>query len=156
VICAKNFEDYFFFVTDVVSWAKERMLVGPGRGSAGGSLLCYLLRITTVDPLKFGTLFERFIDESRNDLPDIDIDFPDNRRGEVFTYLKEKYGADHVARLGTISSFGGKSAINAVARVCGIPFEAAREVGKWTEGASQGQVIPPKWVFDTLRKFSRS
>jgi DNA polymerase III alpha subunit len=140
VIAEKKFEDYFFFVEDIVSWAKKRMFVGPGRGSAGGSLLCYLLGITTVDPLKFGTLFERFIDVTRPDLPDIDVDFPDTRRDEVFAYMKEKYGEDKVARLGTLGEFGGKSAFNDTARAFGIPFDASRALGAYTE-APQGVEI---------------
>jgi DNA polymerase III alpha subunit len=147
VIEAKHFEDYFFFVEDIVTWAKERMFVGPGRGSAGGSLLCYLLGITTVDPLKFGTLFERFIDITRPDWPDIDIDFPDNRREEVFAYLKDKYGDERVARLGTISEFGGKSALNDCARACGVPYDVSREFGRYTEGVGQGVVISPARIF---------
>lgn len=149
-IAEKEFEDYFFFVHDLISWAKQHMLVGPGRGSAGGSLLCYLLGITTVDPLKFGTLFERFIDVTRSDLPDIDIDFPDVRREEVFDYLKKTYGAERFARLGTLTQLGGKSALNSVARATDVPFMAAREVGKWTEGGVQGKVIPPKWIFENV------
>lgn len=147
VIGEKKFEDYFFFVQDIVAWAKERMFVGPGRGSAGGSLLCYLLDITSVDPLKFNTMFERFIDITRPDLPDIDIDFPDNRREEVFTYLKEKYGETRVARLGTISEFGGKSAINDTARATGVPADIARAFGRYTEGVGQGIVISPSRIF---------
>jgi DNA polymerase III alpha subunit len=152
VIHDKEFEDYFFFVHDIVSWAKERMFVGPGRGSAGGSLLCFLLGITTIDPIKFGTLFERFIDVTRSDLPDIDIDFPDIRREEVFAYLKQKYGAEHFARLGSYTTLGGKSAINDTARAFGVPFEPARELGKWTEGAGQGMVISPAWVFENVEE----
>lgn len=148
IIREKNFENYFLFVNDLVAWAKERMFVGPGRGSAGGSLICYLLGITTVDPIKFGTLFERFIDITRPDLPDIDIDFPDVRREEVFEYLRLKYGSDRVARLGTISDFKGKSALNDTARATGVPFDAAREVGKWTEGAGQGVVLDLARVFE--------
>lgn len=147
VIRAKDFEDYFFFVTDIVSWSKERMFVGPGRGSAGGSLLCYLLGITTVDPIRFGTMFERFIDITRPDLPDIDIDFPDSRREEVFNYLKDTYGAERVARLGTISEFGGKSAINDTAKATGVPIEIARDIGRLTEGVGQGVVISPARIF---------
>lgn len=149
VIREKDFEDYFFFVGDIVSWAKERMLVGPGRGSAGGSLLCFLLGITTVDPLQFNTMFERFIDITRSDLPDIDVDFPDNRREEVFAYLKEKYGDKRVARLGTISEFGGKSAINDTAKATGVPYDVAREFGRYTEGVGQGVVISPARIFGT-------
>lgn len=152
VIREKGFADYFFFVADICRWADERMLIGPGRGSAGGSLLCYLLGITHVDPLQFGTMFERFIDTTRNDLPDIDIDFPDTRREEVFEYLKEKYGADRFARLGTLTELGGKSALNAVARATGVPFDVSRDVGKWTEGAGQGVVIKPGWIFENVEE----
>jgi DNA polymerase III alpha subunit len=147
VVRAKQFEDYFIFVADIVWWAKERMLVGPGRGSSSGSLLAYALGITEVDPIKYGTMFERFIDTSRADLPDIDVDFPDYRRDEVFTYLRDKYGADRVARLGTLSCFGGKSALNDTAKATGVPLDVAREIGRYTEGAA-GMVISPKWVFD--------
>ena len=149
VIYEKKFEDYFFFVEDIVRFAKGRMFVGPGRGSAGGSLLCFLLDITSVDPLKFGTMFERFLDITRSDWPDIDIDFPDNRREEVFEYLKKKYGAERVARLGTISEFGGKSAINDTGKATGVPVDVCREFGKYTEGVGQGVVISPGRIFGT-------
>lgn len=150
VIREKGFEDYIKFVADIVQWAKKRMLVGPGRGSSGGSLLCYALNITEVDPEKHGTLFERFIDISRSDLPDIDVDFPDIRRQEVLDYIKSTYGDSHVARLGTISFLGGKSAFNDVARVAKLPFDAARQLGKYTEGVVQGQVHSPKWVMENV------
>lgn len=146
VIGEKKFEDYFFFVGDLVSWARARMLVGPGRGSSGGSLLCYLLGITTVDPLIFGTLFERFIDITRPDWPDIDIDFPDTRREEVFAYLKQTYGEEKVARLGTLSEFGGKSAFNDTGRALGVPFDVTRALGKFTEGTVQGMTFSPARV----------
>lgn len=136
IIAEKDFEDYFIFVADIVSWAKSRMFVGPARGSSGGSLVCYCLGITELDPIKFGTLFERFIDITRSDWPDIDVDFPDDRREEVFDYLKETYGADRVARLGTTSKFQGKSAINDVGRATGVPFQTSREVNRFVEQAS--------------------
>lgn len=130
VIRNKEFDSYFLFVADLCAWAKPRMFVGPARGSSGGSLLCYLLGITEVDPLKYGTLFERFLDPTRNDFPDIDVDFPDDMREHVFEYLKEKYGAEHVARLGTVSKLGGKSAINDVVKAYGIPYSVGRDFGK--------------------------
>lgn len=133
VIKDKKFEDYFLFVADVVSWAKDRMFVGPCRGSSGGSLLCFLLGITELDPLKYGTLFERFLDAGRSDWPDIDIDFPDTKRDLVFQYLRDKYGPEHVARLGTISKFGGKSAINDVGKAHGIEYTVLRDVGRAAE-----------------------
>lgn len=152
IIAEKNFQDYFFFVADICNWADQRMLLGPGRGSAGGSLLCYLLGITHVDPIRYGTMFDRFIDVTRSDLPDIDIDFPDNRREEVFEYMKQRWGSDCFARLGTLTELGGKSALNAVARAYDIPFDASREIGKWTEGAGQGVVIKPAWIFEHVEE----
>jgi DNA polymerase-3 subunit alpha len=150
VIAEKKFEDYFLFVGSLVRWAKGRMFVGPGRGSSSGSLLCYLLDITTIDPLKYGTLFERFIDITRPDWPDIDVDFPDVRRDEVYGYLHKAFGVDHVARLGTVSEFGGKSAINDTAKATGVKYEIAREMGKVIEGyiVSGQQVSSLKTMFE--------
>lgn len=117
----KEFESYFLMVADMVQWAKQRMLVGPARGSAAGSLACYLMAITEVDPIPFGLMFERFVDVTRKDLPDIDIDFPDRTRDEVYEYLRGKYGAEHVARIGTISEYKPKSALTEVAKRLRIP-----------------------------------
>jgi len=130
VIEDKKFEDYFLFVEDVISWSKDRMFLGPCRGSSGGSLICYLLGITELDPIKYGTLFERFLDVGRSDWPDIDIDFPDAKRDQVFQYLRDTYGENHVARLGTISKFGGKSAINDTGKAHGVEYSATRDVGR--------------------------
>lgn len=117
----KEFESYFLVVADLVNWAKQRMLVGPGRGSSAGSLLCYLTAITEVDPIPHGLLFERFIDFTRKDLPDIDIDFNDNKRELVFTYLAEKYGRANVARIGNINTFKAKSVLSEVCKRFLIP-----------------------------------
>lgn len=108
----KKFEDYFYIIADMITWAKKRMIVGPARGSSCGSLVCYLLDITTIDPIPFDLIFERFIDINRTDLPDIDIDFSDEKRNMVFEYAEEKYGKDHVARLGTVGLFRPKSVLN--------------------------------------------
>lgn len=116
LIEAKQFDSYFLVVADLIQWAKQRMLVGPGRGSSAGSLVCYVLRITEIDPLPHKLLFERFIDVTRNDFPDIDIDFNDAKREAVFTYLEEKYGKDNVARIGNVSTLAPASLL---ARVCG-------------------------------------
>lgn len=137
VIHEKGFGDYFVFVGRLVGWAKERMFVGPGRGSSGGSLLCYILGITEVDPIVHGTLFERFIDITRPDWPDIDVDFPDIKRSEVLEYLFATYGKDKVAKLGTISEFQQKSALNDVARAIGVPFEEARMFSRLIENAEK-------------------
>lgn len=123
VIEAKDFADYFLLLSDVVRYAKGVGIpVGPARGSAAASLVCYLLRITEVNPLKFPhMLFERFIDVSRQDPPDIDLDFADDRRHEVREYLVRKYGEDRVGNIGNFIRYRGKNAVNDVARVHGIP-----------------------------------
>ncbi|TXH52596.1 MAG: DNA polymerase III subunit alpha [Desulfurellales bacterium] len=121
VIEGKSFTDYFQIISDVVSWARSRMFVGPARGSSCGSLVCYLLGITSIDPIEHDLVFERFIDENRSDLPDIDIDFSDQQRGQVFDYIKETYGAGHVARLGTVAVFRARSALAIVAKALSIP-----------------------------------
>ncbi len=121
LIKEKKFEDYFYVIADMVSFAKKHMLVGPARGSSCGSLACYLLGITDIDPIPYSLLFERFIDVTREDLPDIDIDFQDDRREMVFDYLREKYGAEKVARLGTVARYKAKSTITDVAKELNIP-----------------------------------
>jgi DNA polymerase III alpha subunit len=121
LIAQKKFEDYFYVIADMVAYAKQHMLVGPARGSSCGSLVCFLLGITDIDPIPYGLLFERFIDLTRKDLPDIDIDFQDERRDMVFDYLRQRYGADCVARIGTVSRYKAKSAVGDVAKELGIP-----------------------------------
>jgi DNA polymerase III alpha subunit len=105
IIKNKNFDNYFLFISDLINEMKKKMLVGPGRGSSGGSLVCYLLGITDIDPIKFELPFERFISPSRADLPDIDTDFADTKRHLCLEYLKEKYGDDKVSQLGTVSLY---------------------------------------------------
>jgi len=121
MIARKDFEDYFFVIADMVAYAKKHMLVGPARGSSAGSLVCYLTGITDVDPIEHNLIFERFIDVTRPDMPDIDIDFQDDRREMVFEYLRQKYGAEKVAHLGTVSRYKAKSTIAEVAKELGIP-----------------------------------
>jgi DNA-directed DNA polymerase III PolC len=121
MIAEKQYESYFIVVADLVSWAKRRMLVGPARGSSAGSLVCYLLRITEVDPLPHELLFERFIDVSRSDLPDIDIDFNDQKRELIFDYLAEKYGRANVARIGNVNMLKPRSLLAEACKRFGIP-----------------------------------
>jgi DNA polymerase III alpha subunit len=128
LIAKKKFEDYFYIVSGMIRWAKERMIVGPARGSSCGSLVCYLLDITTVDPLEHGLIFERFIDINRKDLPDIDIDFSADHRDEVFKYARQMYGEDHVARLGTITMLQPRSLLNMAAKELQIPDYEIRSV----------------------------
>lgn len=119
----RDFLDYFLVLSDAVRWAKDNKIpVGPARGSAAASLVCYLLRITEVDPMLFPhMLFERFIDPTRTELPDVDLDFADDRRIEVKHYLERKYGKDHVGNIGNFTRYRGKNSIDDVARVYGIP-----------------------------------
>ncbi|WLW40878.1 error-prone DNA polymerase [Serratia phage KKP 3709] len=112
----KDFDSYFLVVADLVRFAKTKMLVGPARGSSAGSLVCYCLGITEVDPLPFHLLFQRFIDISRADLPDIDIDFEDTKRHLVFEYLQEKYGVDNVSKLGNINTLKAASVMAEVGK----------------------------------------
>ena len=121
LIKSKDFEDYFYIIADIVAFAKERMIVGPARGSSCGSLVCYLIGITTVDPIPYGLIFERFIDINRNDLPDIDIDFSDNFRKLAFDYVEKKYGSERTARLGTVGMFRPRSALAAAGKSLAIP-----------------------------------
>lgn len=121
LIAEKEFEDYFYIIADMVKWAKQRMVVGPARGSTCGSLACYLLGITEIDPIPFGLIFERFIDITRTDLPDADLDFSDERRQMVFDYVEQKYGRERVARLGTVGLFKPRSALNEVGKSLKVP-----------------------------------
>jgi len=132
VIADKNFASYFLIVGDMVGWSKEnKIMVGPGRGSAAGSLVCYLMGITEVDPIKFDLLFFRFINPERNDFPDIDTDFMDSRRGEVKDYLKKKF--KHVASISTYTKFKDKGVIRDVARAFLIPLGEVNKALKTVE-----------------------
>jgi len=128
LIREKDFESYFIVVSDMVQYAKKHMLVGPSRGSAAGSLVCYTSAITEIDPLPPQLYFERFIDINRTDLPDIDLDFPDDKRIMVFEYMAKKYGAANVAHIGTISQYKPKSALIQVCKRLGIPPAATAAI----------------------------
>ena len=121
IIQQKKFASYFLVVGDMIGWAKENnIMVGPGRGSAAGSLVCYTLGITDVDPIKYDLLFFRFINPERNDFPDIDTDFEDRRRKEVKDYLKKKF--KHVASISTFTYFKDKGVVRDAARVFMVPL----------------------------------
>ena len=129
VIASKNFASYFLVVGDMINWAKESGIrVGPGRGSAAGSLVCYALGITEVDPIKYNLLFFRFINPERNDFPDIDTDFEDRRRKEVKDYLKSKF--KHVASISTYTYFKDKGVIRDAARVFMVPLQEVNRATK--------------------------
>ena len=131
VICSMGFAGYFLIVWDIIRFARNRNIpVGPGRGSAAGSLVAYALRITDLDPLVYTLLFERFLNPERVSLPDIDMDFCMDRRGEVLNYVVEKYGSDHVAQIITFGTLGAKAAIRDVGRVLEMPYADADKVAK--------------------------
>lgn len=123
IIIKKNFSTYFLIVRDIVHWSKNsNILVGPGRGSAAGSLVCYSLGITNIDPIEYNLLFDRFINASRNDYPDIDLDFEDSRRGEVKEYIRKRFGNDNVASISTYAYFKDKGVFRDAARVFNVPL----------------------------------
>lgn len=129
IIKELGFANYFLIIWDVVNWAdKEGIARGPSRGSVGGSLVAYLLGITSIDPIKHKLLFSRFIDPNRNDYPDIDLDFEDRRRDEVKQYCKDRWGEDHVAGITTYGDFKAKSAVKDVARVLGVDYNEANAI----------------------------
>jgi DNA polymerase-3 subunit alpha len=129
VIVQMGFAGYFLIVQDFINWAKRNGIpVGPGRGSGAGSLVAYALRITDIDPLPYGLLFERFLNPERISMPDFDVDFCQDRRGEVIEYVTQKYGRENVAQIITYGALSAKSAIKDVARVMGLPFAEVNEL----------------------------
>jgi len=122
---------YFLIVADFINWAKDNgIVVGPGRGSAAGSLVCYLVGITNLDPLQYGLLFERFLNPDRISMPDIDTDFSDVRRDDVIRYVESKYGKDHVAQIITFGTMAARAAIRDVGRVLDVPYEFCDKLAK--------------------------
>lgn len=126
-----GYEDYFLIVWDFIKFAKEQgILVGPGRGSVGGSLVAYCLEITDVDPLAYDLIFERFLNPERVTMPDIDIDFQDDRRQEVIDYVVEKYGKEHVAQIVTFGTMAARAAIRDVGRALNLPYADVDKIAK--------------------------
>jgi len=126
-----GFPGYLLIVEDFINWAKDNGIsVGPGRGSAAGSLVAYATRITNIDPLAYDLLFERFLNPARVSMPDIDTDFSDMRRGEVIEYTRTRYGDEMVAQIGTFGTLASKAAIKDAARVFGLPIKKADELAK--------------------------
>ena len=152
LITNKEFEDYFYIIADVVQWARGKMLVGPARGSSCGSLVCYLLEITTVDPIPFGLIFERFIDINRNDLPDIDIDFSDTKRHLVFEYMEGKYGKEHIARLGAVAKYQPRSSLSAAGAAMDVPKFLTDKVLQGLIERSSGDSRALSKLEDTLKE----
>ncbi|MBI4812122.1 DNA polymerase III subunit alpha [Candidatus Falkowbacteria bacterium] len=131
VIKKMGWPSYFLIVADFVNWAKTNgIVVGPGRGSAAGSLVCFLAGITNLDPIKYDLLFERFLNPDRISMPDIDMDFSDIRRGEVIRYVEEKYGSDHVAQIITFGTMAARAAVRDVGRVMNYPYDYCDRLAK--------------------------
>lgn len=147
----KKFTDYFHLLAEMVNWAKERMVVGPARGSSCGSLVCYLLGITSIDPLKHGLLFERFIDVTRADLPDVDLDFSQAHRDKVFAHIEALYPGK-VARLGNINQFQVKTALNQIGASLRIPQFKIEKVNETAIKRKMGDSRKSSTMEDTLKE----
>ena len=131
VVSKMGFSGYFLVVWDFISYARRQgIAVGPGRGSSAGSLVAYCLGITNVDPIRYGLIFERFLNPERISMPDMDIDFADDRRDEVIRYVVDRYGADRVAHIITFGTMGAKAVIRDVARVLGFSYGEADRIAK--------------------------
>jgi len=153
VINSMDFSDYFLIVWDYVRYAKVNgILVGPGRGSAAGSLVAYVLGITNVDPIYYNLIFERFLNPERISMPDIDIDFQDDRRDEVVNYLEEKYGHEHVAQIVTFNTYGPRVAIRDLGKVLSIPLVKLDMLAKMVPTAYKFKKTA-KEVYETSAQF---
>ncbi len=143
VINSMDFAGYFLIVADFINWGKSQgIIIGPGRGSAAGSIVSYALNITDLDPLAYGLLFERFLNPDRISMPDIDIDIQDDRRGEVIEYTIEKYGEEKVANIVTFGTMAARNAIRDTARVLGVAYAEADRLAKMVPPPVQGKHIP--------------
>ncbi len=149
VITQMGFPGYFLVVADFINWAKDHGIrVGPGRGSGPGSMVAYAMRITDLDPLVHGLIFERFLNPDRVSMPDFDIDFDERRRGEVIRYVTEKYGDDRVASIVTYGTIKAKQAVKDSSRILGYPFAMGDRITKAMPAAVMGKDVPLTRVFD--------
>ena len=149
VILKMGFPGYFLVVSDFIKWAKEQGIrVGPGRGSGAGSMVAYAMRITDLDPLEHGLLFERFLNPDRVSMPDFDVDFDDRRRGEVIEYVEEKYGHDRVAQVVTYGVMKTKNSLKDAARVLDYPYAMGDRLSKALPPTVMGKDISIKGIFD--------
>lgn len=153
VIEGKGYPGYFLVVADFINWAKRNGIrVGPGRGSGAGSMCAYALRITDLDPVPHGLIFERFLNPERPSMPDFDVDFDERRRGEVIKYVTEKYGDDRVAQIVTYGTIKAKQAVKDSSRVLGYPFSMGERITKAMPPAVMGKDIPLSGIFDPSHK----
>ncbi len=145
VVNRMGYNGYFLIVQDFINWGKSKGIVfGPGRGSAAGSIIAFSLRITDLDPLKYGLLFERFLNPDRISMPDIDVDIQDTRRDEVVQYCAEKYGEARVSNIMTFGKMAARAAVRDVARVLQVPYSEADRLSKMIPQPVQGRHIPLK------------
>jgi len=143
VVDSMGFNGYFLIVQDFINWGKEKGIIfGPGRGSAAGSIVAYATRITDLDPLKYGLLFERFLNPDRISMPDIDVDIQDSRRDEVIQYCADKYGHDRVSNIVTFGRMFARNAVRDVSRVMQVPYADADRLAKMIPAPVQGRHIP--------------
>jgi DNA polymerase-3 subunit alpha len=153
VILSMGFAGYFLVVADFINWAKENGIrVGPGRGSGAGSMAAYAMRITDLDPLEHGLIFERFLNPDRVSMPDFDIDFDERRRGEVIRYVTEKYGEDRVSQIVTYGTIKAKQAVKDASRVLGYPFAVGERITKAMPPPVMGKDVPLNGLFDPEHK----
>ncbi|WP_442928194.1 DNA polymerase III subunit alpha [Microbacterium sp. CCNWLW41] len=149
IILQMGFPGYFLVVADFINWAKDNGIrVGPGRGSGAGSMVAYAMRITDLDPLEHGLIFERFLNPDRVSMPDFDVDFDDRRRGEVIDYVTEKYGSERVAQIVTYGTIKSKQALKDAGRVLGFPFSMGERLTKAMPPAVMGKDMPLSGMFD--------
>ena len=140
---------YFLVVADFINWAKENGIrVGPGRGSGAGSMCAYAMKITDLDPIPHGLIFERFLNPERVSMPDFDIDFDERRRGEVIRYVTEKYGSERVAQIVTYGTIKAKQAVKDSARVMGHPFNVGEQLTKAMPADVMGKGVPLSGIYD--------
>ncbi len=146
IINKMGFASYFLIVQDYINWAKNNgIIVGPGRGSAAGSIVAYTLRITDIDPIRYNLLFERFLNPERVSMPDIDVDFDDARRGDVFDYVRKKYGTEHFAQIITFGTMAARGSVRDAGRALGYAYELCDKVAKLVpfnpnQGKKKGQL----------------
>nr|WP_144801488.1 DNA polymerase III subunit alpha [Curtobacterium sp. BH-2-1-1] len=149
IINQMGFPGYFLVVADFINWSKNNGIrVGPGRGSGAGSMVAYAMRITDLDPIRHGLIFERFLNPDRVSMPDFDVDFDDRRRGEAIKYVTEKYGSERVAQIVTYGTIKAKQALKDSSRVLGFPFGMGEKLTKAMPPPVMGKDIPLTGIFD--------
>ncbi|OKL47553.1 DNA polymerase III subunit alpha [Boudabousia liubingyangii] len=153
IITQMGFPGYFLVVADYIQWAKDQGIrVGPGRGSGAGSMVAYAMRITELNPLEHGLLFERFLNPERVSMPDFDIDFDERRRGEVIDYVTRKYGSDKIAQVVTYGKIKSKQALKDSTRVLGYEYQMGERLTKAMPPSVMGKDIPVNGIFDPTHK----